>query len=154
LETLFSKYPKLNFRIIGADPYRLPRFEKVQFSSVLQYSREQMVDELSKMDIAIFPMYRNDDALARGNLKTKIYMSSGLPVVVQNIGESVNIIKNGEDGFLVDTNEEWLKALTLLIENPTLRREIGERARKKMLHYYSTKNSFEKLVDTFEEFLG
>jgi glycosyltransferase involved in cell wall biosynthesis len=66
-------------------------------------------------------------------------MAMGLPCVATNIGTTPLIIRDGENGLLVRTEEEWLSALMRLLDDPELRRRLGEAARGDALAKYSTK---------------
>ena len=44
---------------------------------------------------------------------------------------------NGVDGFLPDSDDAWEEALTVLIEDPALRQEMGARARARVEGAYS-----------------
>jgi glycosyltransferase involved in cell wall biosynthesis len=66
-------------------------------------------------------------------------MAFGLPTVATNVGTTPNIIQQLENGWLVNTDEEWLEALVTLINEPNLRRKIGTAARKTVVENYSTK---------------
>jgi glycosyltransferase involved in cell wall biosynthesis len=47
------------------------------------------------------------------------------------------IIRDGENGILVRTPEEWVAALERLIDDPALRRRLGEQARRDAVAKYS-----------------
>ena len=49
------------------------------------------------------------------------------------------LIRDGENGLLVRTEAEWLSALERLLDDPALRRRLGEQARKDAVANYSTK---------------
>jgi spore maturation protein CgeB len=46
-------------------------------------------------------------------------------------------MNNGHDGFLAANDKEWEQALTLLIEQPERRLQIGENARRNVLQHYN-----------------
>jgi glycosyltransferase involved in cell wall biosynthesis len=47
------------------------------------------------------------------------------------------LIRSGENGLLVRTEQEWLEALETLIRDPDLRRRLGTAARREALAKYS-----------------
>ena len=47
------------------------------------------------------------------------------------------IIKNGENGFLAIGATDWVQKISLLIENETLRKEIGEKGKETVLQRFS-----------------
>ncbi|MEO7277722.1 MAG: glycosyltransferase, partial [Sphingomicrobium sp.] len=48
------------------------------------------------------------------------------------------IIRDGENGLLVRTEGEWIDALRRLLDDPGLRRRLGEQARRDAVANYST----------------
>ena len=67
-----------------------------------------------------------------------MYMALGLPTVATNVGTTPKIIRHGENGWLVRTDEEWVDGLEALVKDPGLRRKIGEAARVTIVENYST----------------
>jgi len=47
------------------------------------------------------------------------------------------LIRHGENGFLVRSEEEWLNALEQLMDDPALRTRLGEKARRDAVAKYS-----------------
>lgn len=58
-------------------------------------------------------------------------MACGLPCVATHIGGTVDIITDGENGFLVPPGDAWSlgAAIARLLEDPALARRLGARAR-------------------------
>ena len=102
------------------------------------WSAETELAELSAFDIGIMPM--PDDPWARGKcaMKALLYMALGVPAVCSPVGTNCALIRHGDNGLLADTREEWSTALRELIENPPLRRRLGEAG----LHVTETKLAF------------
>lgn len=59
-------------------------------------------------------------------------MACGLPVVCENRGGYVEIIDNGRDGFLFNSEAEARQILLALQQDPALCAQIGEAARRKV----------------------
>jgi glycosyltransferase involved in cell wall biosynthesis len=60
-------------------------------------------------------------------------MSFGLPVVSRYIGDVTDtFIEHGVSGYLFSTDASFLANLKSLVDDPQLRREMGERARKRV----------------------
>ena len=57
-------------------------------------------------------------------------MAAGLPVVAVRPGGFADLFIDGENGFLVDTQEEAYQAIMRLAHDPALRRSIGAAARR------------------------
>jgi phosphatidylinositol alpha-mannosyltransferase len=64
-------------------------------------------------------------------------MATGKPVVASSISGYASVITDGEEGLLVPPKQEvpLAQALSTLIKNETLRREIGQRGRERSAAY-------------------
>ena len=70
-------------------------------------------------------------------MKAIEYMSLGKPVVASPVGEHNFIIKDRVNGFLAQSNEDWLSKIEELVENADLRYRIGARARNTVTMSFS-----------------
>lgn len=86
-------------------------------------------------------------------LKTIQYMAVGLPVVARRMGSNSEVIEDGVNGFTVETEEEWFDRLALLIENCDLRRQMGKKAREKILRSYSIDVQMPRVAEIFDQTL-
>jgi glycosyltransferase involved in cell wall biosynthesis len=64
-------------------------------------------------------------------------MACGLPVVCRNRGGYVEVIENGRNGFLFETDSEAFAIIQRLRENRVLGRAIGAAARETIEGLYS-----------------
>jgi L-malate glycosyltransferase len=64
-------------------------------------------------------------------------MASGLPVVGTKVDGIVDVIQNGENGFLIPLNDvKGLKDILItLLNDSALRRSIGQKAKQHSMHY-------------------
>lgn len=77
-------------------------------------------------------------------------MATGLPMVATNVGGNPEAVVDGETGFIVPTRnpEALAQALLKLIENPILRKHMGEKGRQRVaLHF-----SIQRLISDMQEF--
>ena len=105
-------------------------------------SRDKYYKNIWKVDIALAPLVIADQFCES---KSAIKFSEAgilkIPTVAvknQTFSES---IQDGVDGFLAGDTAEWVEKLGKLIENPELRKNMGEKAREKVLARYTNKNS-------------
>lgn len=78
--------------------------------------------------------------------------ASGKPVIGTRVGGIPDLIEDGKNGFLVepDNIEELSKQLAVLLGDPQLAHEMGERGRQFVQDQYST----EKYLDNFQRMIG
>ena len=115
-----------------------------------------MPDYLSVMDIACSPKIDCAENRAANPIKIYEYMSVGLPSVVSSIGEISRVIENGCDGFLVRPGDEaeLEKSLEYMVSNPDSARDIGQRARAKIISNYTQEAMLYKVAGILEHLNG
>tara|TARA_Y100001970_G_scaffold291078_1_gene426973 strand:+ start:1990 stop:3087 length:1098 start_codon:yes stop_codon:yes gene_type:complete len=105
---------------------------------VIRWSKESEISDLHKIDIGLYPLIESPWALGKGGLKVLQYMSLGIPSISSNFGTAQYIVKDGLNGFLVDTKSEWIDRITTLIRDKDLRKKMGIEARRHIELNYST----------------
>jgi len=75
-------------------------------------------------------------------------MSSGKPVVANNLGGVKEMIVNGQTGFLVNPNDrtQMVEAILKLVRDRELRESMGQAGRKRIIEKFS-KEDFKKKMD-------
>lgn len=116
METLFSKEAKSNVRFMGS----------VSYQEIKKY--------IEKAAVCIFPSYA--EALPVSWIEA---MAMAKPVVASNIGWAKEVIDDGVSGFLVHPAQhlEYANRIIQVLENKSLRKELGIEARKKVEKKFS-----------------
>jgi len=126
---------EFRLRVIGNFDYELPGVNL----EVVRWTAEREVEDLQAIDIGVYPLPIDDWVTGKSGLKAIQYMAFGLPCVATEVGTTPMIIRDGENGILVRTPEEWVAALERLIDDPALRRRLGEQARRDTVAKYSVR---------------
>jgi len=92
-------------------------------------------------------------ARGKGGYKVKTYLAAGVPPVASPISHHVNMVREGVNGFLPKTEEEWETALTSLILNQNLAARMGKQARADAVAKYSYSAVGPAWVNAFKEIL-
>jgi L-malate glycosyltransferase len=121
------------FRIVGNFDYSMPGVDL----RVVRFDKAREIADLEHFDIGIYPLVDDPFVYGKSGLKAIVYMAMGLPVVGSDIGTTPLVIRDGENGFLVRTEKDWLEALKRLIDDPDLRRRMGEQARRDAVASFS-----------------
>jgi glycosyltransferase involved in cell wall biosynthesis len=122
-------------KVIGNFDYELPGVDL----EVVRWSAEREVADLQSIDIGVYPLPLDDWVTGKSGLKAIQYMAFGIPPVATNVGTTPMLIRPGENGLLVKSEDDWINALETLIRDPDMRRRLGERAREDAVRNYSTR---------------
>jgi glycosyltransferase involved in cell wall biosynthesis len=87
--------------------------------------------------IGLSPLEDTTYNRSKGIFKVKTYMAAGIAVVGSDMGYQKRLVTQGSTGFLCRTQDDWLKYLTALLEEPELARTMGHRAREEALLRFS-----------------
>jgi glycosyltransferase involved in cell wall biosynthesis len=140
---------EFRLRVIGNFEYELPGVDL----EVIRWTAEHEVEDLQGIDIGVYPLPLDEWVSGKSGLKAIQYMMMGLPCVATDIGTTPLIIRDGKNGLLVRTNEEWLDALRALLDQPDLRRKLGEQARRDAVAKYSVQAVAKKYQKVLERVL-
>lgn len=140
---LLEKYPNLVLYVAG--PLDLAK-KLLPFKNRIKnfpfVPRKQYFENLYKVDINLSPLEPNNPFC---EAKSEIRFSEPgivkVPTVAVRNQTFSEAITDGLDGFLAETEEEWIEKISRLIEDKNLRITMGEKAREKVLKDFSTKNS-------------
>jgi glycosyltransferase involved in cell wall biosynthesis len=93
--------------------------------SFASWTPETEVADLQAFDIGIMPLPDDPWVHLRTQLKVRQYMGVGVPAVASRCGVNSDLIQDGVNGFLADSEDEWVKKLCSLIEDPDLCQRLG-----------------------------
>lgn len=144
---LTDQFSNLIFKIIGGNFY----IKGLNNIISKPWSLDKEIAELRTFDIGIMPMPDNEWTRGKCGFKAVLYMSMGIPCVCSPVGVNKEIIEDGINGFLAETEDEWFKKLSLLIKNPQLRHEFGLSGRKTIEEKYSVKVNAPFFLDVLKK---
>ena len=131
---------------------------------------EQRAHDLGIMRDTLFLGYQEDVApfyaafdamiLPSGNEGTPVSaiesLAAGRPVVATRVGGVPDVVRDGEDGFLVELGDvgELAGALARLAEDPELRARMGEAGRARVLPRYAVQRLVEDVDRLYRSLLA
>jgi glycosyltransferase involved in cell wall biosynthesis len=130
---LSERFPHIKFKIVGSS------FSINGLSNIISkpWSLKEEIEDLRTFDIGIMPMPDNEWTRGKCGFKAILYMSMGIPCVCSPVGVNKEIITDGINGFLADTENKWIEKLSLLIEDSDLRQRIAIAGRMTIEERYS-----------------
>lgn len=144
---LEREFDNLIFKIVGGNFC----IEGVTSIVSKDWSLKKEREELATFDIGIMPMPDNEWTRGKCGFKAILYMSMGIPCVCSAVGVNEEIIKDGQNGYLAKTEEEWIEKLSSLIKSPQLRKMIGSEGRKTVEAKYSLKANAPKFLEVLQK---
>lgn len=145
LTAIQAKYPGIKILVMGGSNIEIPNLNLES----TEWSEEKEIKTLQKFDIGIYPLPNEQWVYGKSGLKAIQYMALGIPTIATAIGTNFRVIENGESGYLVESEKEWIEKLTLLIENSSLRKQIGMAGRLKVEKLFSLDANKQKYLDAF-----
>jgi hypothetical protein len=85
-------------------------------------------DEILQADIGVIPAHLEAWGLGKSNNRLTMFMALGMPVVASPVPSYLDIIRQGRNGFLARSQEEWTEAL-LALKSVETRSAVGKQAR-------------------------
>lgn len=89
-----------------------------------------------RIDIGLAPLAKNEFSVCKSEIKWEEYSALGIATVASNTPPYSVAIDDEKTGLLAKTKEDWVKALSALIENEKLRKDIAGAARETVLKRY------------------
>jgi glycosyltransferase involved in cell wall biosynthesis len=120
------------FRVVGA---------RLDWTDVpvenIEWTESEEVASVQSFDIGVMPLV--DSYWERGKCGFKLvqYMACGKPVVADPVGVNVEIVEDGVNGLLTSSSRTWYEALQSLLEDVSLRQEMGQKGRERFQTHYS-----------------
>ena len=132
LQEICNRYPQVVVRTIGG------KFsaEGVR-TEFVPWTLEEEVTNFHRLDIGIMPLPLEEWSKGKSGCKLRQYMASGVPGVGTRIGYNCELVEEGVNGFLVESNEEWIDALDKLVVDHELRNRIATAARQSVVERFS-----------------
>ena len=132
-DRISTKYPHVELKIVCDTFFDCDRMKVIK----KKWSSEEEVSDLQGLDIGLMPLV--DDPWSWGKCGFKIiqYQGVGVPVVCTPVGINKDLVEDGTNGFWAMTADEWEEKLSLLIENPGLREQMGREGRRRVLENYT-----------------
>ena len=110
-----------------------------------------MPRELQKFDIGVLP-HQSEGEWNRGKSSFKIleYMACGVATVSSLFGEMPHIIRDGIDGYLASTEDEWVEKLEKLLADHELRARMGKAGQERVREGYCFGATIPRVVEVIK----
>lgn len=142
--------PEVEFALVGDGPLR-PALETlagelgVKNKVMFLGERHDIPAVLASLDVSV--LISSSESLSNVILES---MAAGVPVVATDVGGNPELVKDGQTGLLVPTNDEdsLIEAITRFVRDPVFRAECAARSRqfaRAHFHVDEVRRRFEQL---------
>jgi glycosyltransferase involved in cell wall biosynthesis len=149
-EALQKEGMKFKLLVIGDETFNLEGIEV----EALQWNEEYEITTIEKFDIGLYPLPDEEWVYGKSGLKALQYMALGVPTIATAIGSNFRIIENGINGYLVNTDQEWINCIKELAGNESKRRQIGQNGVKVVEDYFSVHANKKKYLSVLRKVLN
>ena len=120
--------------------------DKIEWRGFVSY--DKVPAALSEIDIFVYPSW--NEGFGRSIMEA---LAMEKAVVATKVGGIPDLVKNGENGFLVEPKnpEELSEKIEELIENPALREKFGKAGREWVSENFEWDKGIKKFADLFLE---
>jgi len=105
---------------------------------------EELARAYANMDLFVFPSQTD----AFGNVVLEA-MSSGVPAVVMKEGGPKFLIRHGENGFIAESEKDFIETIVRVVKNPQRLEALGAAARHSA-QAHSWERIFEKMFEYYK----
>jgi glycosyltransferase involved in cell wall biosynthesis len=132
-ERIGEKYPHVELKIVCDTFFDCDRMKVIKKN----WNSEDEVADLQGFDIGLMPLVDDPWSWGKCGLKIIQYQGTGVPVVCTPVGVNRDLVEDGVNGFYATAPGEWEEKLSLLVESPQLREQMGHEGRKRVLKNYT-----------------
>lgn len=139
----------LRFEIVGGGDFEMAGVPW----TVTDWSLDGELEALARFDIGLMPLPMEDWAQGKSGGKARTYMAAGVVPVVSAVGYNLELIRDGQTGFLCRNDTDWKNALNRLIADASMRQKVATAARQDVIDRFSPKDKARELKSLFDNLL-
>ena len=153
---VIDKINDVEFLLLGDGPEIIKLREFVKKNNLSKniifkgwVKREEIPEFLAKSSIGIGPLRTTD--VTKGALPIKVleYMASSLPILAIKGTLPEDILKNGNNGYVIENSEELAQKIIHILKNNDLRDQMGKNSNE-MVQKFDWKNVVESIIDEYQ----
>lgn len=147
LKKIAEHYPNVRFEIMGGGDLQMDGVPWKHYS----WSIDDELSALARFDIGLMPLPNEDWALGKSGGKARTYMAGGVVPVCSAIGYNLELIRDGETGFLCSDQAQWYEVISELISDADLRQRIALQAREEIVQKFCVSHQAFLLKDILDD---
>lgn len=159
IDMIMKTYPNVIFKTIGSliPKYKYKWGQRYRndygHQDVYKWIGDRFPMFMDECDIFVTPLAENTYTKCKSNIKYLEVSSAIKPGVWQRIRQYENIVKEGENGYLAYSAEDWFGAIKTLIDDKQLRQSVANKAYDTVKSGYQMKNNVYRYANFFKSIL-
>jgi glycosyltransferase involved in cell wall biosynthesis len=137
LRVLFARHSRLRLRVIGWSAAHARGLEAFvdRIDAVPYLDWRAVPRELAKHDVSVAPLVDDRFCACKSDLKYLEAALCGVPLVASRVAQFSDTIRDGENGLLASSDDEWVDKLELLLADPDRRSALANAAHQDVLSH-------------------
>jgi glycosyltransferase involved in cell wall biosynthesis len=113
---------------------------------LIPWSEKTEIQHLHQFDIGIMPLPPNDPWMKyKCAAKLLQYLAVGIPAVASPVGVNADILAGNQVGFAANNIDDWIVHLRTLLDDVSLRQQMGDRGRDIVHQQYTIEANWQRL---------
>lgn len=113
------------------------------------WNKNSEIEDLLLLNVGLMPLRQDKWSEGKCGFKALQYMALGIPALVSPVGVNSIIVDHGVNGFICETENDWVKYIVELYENRDKLVELGRNTREKIVKNYSHLSNRDNFVKLF-----
>ena len=160
IPTIMKKYKNVKFCLMGFDFFAkvndLPR-ERFEFFDWEHIEAFPLQCSIINPDISLIPLKDTPFNQCKSAIKWIEMGAMGVPSVVSFVSPYMEMgpLSEKDNTVFIQNNDKdaWIEGISMLIENPDLRKEIGQNAKETVMKNFDIRTQYGKWASAYEEVL-
>lgn len=161
IPTIMKKYKNVKFCLMGFDFFArvndLPR-DRFEFYDWEHIESFPLKCSIINPDIAVIPLKDTEFNSCKSAIKWIEASAMGIPSVVSFVSPYMEMGPLSEKNHTVfiekNDKDAWIRGISMLIENPDLRKELGRNAQEVVLNHFDIRKQYGKWASAYQEVLS
>lgn len=157
---IMKKYKNVKFCLMGFDFFArvndLPR-DRFEFYDWEHIEAFPLQCSIISPDISIIPLRDTEFNQCKSAIKWIEMASMGVPSVVSFVSPYMEMgpLSEKNNSVFIENNDKaaWIEGISMLIENPDMRKEIGQAAKDTVMKHFDIRTQYGKWAGAYEEVL-
>lgn len=152
---ILKEFPHVEFKTTGMFFPELKTKWGKQYNHVIgqpdfwKWTSETWPKIMSESEIVVAPLLENEFSRSKSPIKFLECSAAKRPGVYQNIRQYNEVVKDGVNGYLAKSGDEWYTKLKELITNEDLRRKMGQVAYQSVKDNWTIQGNINQVADYF-----